>query len=273
MGSGHVRQAEDARRAWKAQGAPRLTPVRAKPPDPRGALPTRARDHVRGAQPRGPAIPLAVSRRSHAGGSSAPLRSAPRRGKAWGFEAALGRTARSPVVTRTVSHGSEPIQEAPRPTAQTAMLQYRLMRQDSSPTGPTRNPKTQAAFRRQVRLQIYLPLGFGIVAVAGAGIGLALEGVGTASAWADITLVYLLIVALIAGLIALAGVGALAFGVGWVIARLPGPAMQAQALVARAAGMVRRGAEAGIRPILVTRSAWASVRVALCALAGVLRFR
>lgn len=153
------------------------------------------------------------------------------------------------------------------------MLQYHLMTQDSSLTGPTRNPKTQAAFRRQVRLQIYLPLGLGILAVGGVGIGLALEGVGTVSAWADITLVYLLIVALIVGLVALAAVGALAFGVGWVIVRLPGPAMQTQVLIARAAGIVRRGAEAGIRPILVTRSAWASVRVALRALAGVLRFR
>jgi hypothetical protein len=94
-----------------AQGTSSLTPLRARPPDPRGTLPTRARDHVRGAQPRGPAIPLAVSRRSHAGGSSAPLRSAPRRGasRGWGFEAALRRAARSPVVTRAVSHGSEPI--------------------------------------------------------------------------------------------------------------------------------------------------------------------
>ena len=31
----------------------RLTLFRAKPPDPTGALPIRARDHVRGAQPRG----------------------------------------------------------------------------------------------------------------------------------------------------------------------------------------------------------------------------
>jgi hypothetical protein len=82
-------------------GQPRVLraspPVRAKPPE---------------AQPRGPAIPLAVGRRSHAGGSSAALRSAPRRGasRGRGFEAALRRTARSPVVTRTVSHGSEPIQ-------------------------------------------------------------------------------------------------------------------------------------------------------------------
>ena len=105
-------QAEDARHARTAQGTSSLTPLRAKPPDPTGALPIRARDHVRGAQPRGPAIPLVVGRRSHAGGSSAPLRSAPRRGasRGWGFEAALRRTARSPVVTRTVSHGSEPIQ-------------------------------------------------------------------------------------------------------------------------------------------------------------------
>ena len=115
MGSGHVRQAEDARRAWKAQGAPRLTPVRAKPPDPRGALPTRSRDHVRGAQPRGPAIPLAVSRRSHAGGSSAPLRSAPRRGvsRGWGVEGTSRQPAAGPVPDSTVSHGSESNQGMP----------------------------------------------------------------------------------------------------------------------------------------------------------------
>jgi len=66
------------------------------------------------------AIPLAVGRRSHAGGSSAPLRSAPRRGasRGWGFEAALRRTARSPVVTRTVSHGSEPIHRLQNRTEQ-----------------------------------------------------------------------------------------------------------------------------------------------------------
>ena len=43
-----------------------------------------------------------------------PLRCRVRReggaSRGWGFEAALRRTARSPVVTRTVSHGSEPIQ-------------------------------------------------------------------------------------------------------------------------------------------------------------------
>ena len=92
-------------------------PVRAKPPDPRGALPIRARDHVRGAQPRGPVIPLAIGRRSHAGGSSTPLRSAPRRGasRGWGFEGALRRTAMAPVVARTVSHGSEPWHIRARP--------------------------------------------------------------------------------------------------------------------------------------------------------------
>ena len=62
-------------------------------------------------------IPLAVGRRSHAGGSSAPLRSAPRRGasRGWGFEAALRWTARSPVVTRAVSRASEPIQSPGTP--------------------------------------------------------------------------------------------------------------------------------------------------------------
>lgn len=145
------------------------------------------------------------------------------------------------------------------------------MTQTPTPPVATGNPKTRAAFRRQVRLQIYLPLGLGILVVGGAGIGLAFAGVGTASAWADITLVYLLSVALIVGLVVLAAIGALAYGVGWAIVRLPGPAMQAQRLVARVAGIVQRGANAGVRPVFVTRSAWASVRAALRGMTGVLR--
>jgi len=66
------------------------------------------------AQPRGPAIPYVLGRRSHGGGSSAPLRSAPRRGasRGWGIEGASRRPAAGPVPASTVSHGSEPDQES-----------------------------------------------------------------------------------------------------------------------------------------------------------------
>lgn len=134
------------------------------------------------------------------------------------------------------------------------MLQYRLMNSESTAATPARNPKTEAAFRRQVRLQIYLPLGIGVLSVAGLGIGLGVASVGTASAWADITLIYLLMITLVLGLVLLILVGGLAFGVGWVLTRLPAPAMQVQALFVRVERIVRRGADAFIRPLLVVRS-------------------
>jgi len=122
MGSGHVRQPSETsgpndRRRYPPRPdgpvcfAPHPSPARSAPtPEGRSRQEpgTMCAGRSRAAFY---AIPLAVGRPSHAGGSSAPLRSAPRRGasRGSGFEGALRRTARSPVVARTVSHGSEPL--------------------------------------------------------------------------------------------------------------------------------------------------------------------
>jgi hypothetical protein len=124
------------RERGSSRGAEGLRP----PAPPISHLPS-ARSPLRRSRGALSAIPLAVGRRSHAGGSSAPLRSAPRRGasRGWGFEGALRRTAIAPVVARTVSHASEPLH--------TSTTRTRVENQ-STPLGHRRGN----AFRRQSHL-------------------------------------------------------------------------------------------------------------------------
>jgi hypothetical protein len=128
-----------------AQAGARRPPARAKPPDPRGALPIRARDHVRGAQPRGPLRGAALARsqaslrrggrRPRGAGGLRPPAPLPLLPSPWGssFESAgvpmqgapplrcgvrregargggsKSQPAMAAVVAVTVSDGSEPI--------------------------------------------------------------------------------------------------------------------------------------------------------------------
>jgi cell division protein FtsW (lipid II flippase) len=117
-----------------------------------------------------------------------------------------------------------------------------------------------ATFRRQVRLQVYLPLGLGILAVAGVGLGLWLTGVGQASVWADIGLVYLIVTGMVLLLVFLAVVIALTLGVSWLILRLPEPAQRLQEIVARIARLVRRVADRSTQPFIGVQAGWISLR-------------
>ena len=97
---------------YAERGKEQSPPGRAKPPTPEG----RSRQELGtmcAGRSRGALRFLSQSAGAHMQGAP-PLRCRVRReggaSRGWGFEAALRRTARSPVVTRTVSHGSEPIQ-------------------------------------------------------------------------------------------------------------------------------------------------------------------
>lgn len=122
-----------------------------------------------------------------------------------------------------------------------------------------RNPATQSAFRRQVRRQIYLPLAVGLILLFAALAGLAVGEIGDASTWADIALAYLLVLMIVAALVFLAAVALLAYGVTWLIGNLPGPAWRVQQAVGRVRVGVRRGADLGVRPLVLARSMWAAV--------------
>jgi hypothetical protein len=114
--------------------------------------------------------------------------------------------------------------------------------------------------RRQQRSQIVLPLIAGTLVVAVcAGVVLA-GGPGGMSLGADLAVIYLAGAAGIVGLLVLVVVGGLAFGVGWVIPRIPVPAGRVRRVVRRVAAGAKRASDVAVGPIVGVGAAWAAVR-------------
>jgi hypothetical protein len=115
-------------------------------------------------------------------------------------------------------------------------------------------PRFGLTWRRQVARQIYLPLVAGVVILGAAAVGLVLGGRGETSLWADLALIYLLATAGIVGLILLAVVASLAYGVGWLVGRIPEPARRAREVAGRVRLAARRAADSAAAPAIQARA-------------------
>ncbi len=133
------------------------------------------------------------------------------------------------------------------------------------------NPITRAAYRRQVRLQVYLPLALGLVALAFGGAWLWREGVGSARIWADTATIFLFLPLLVIGLLGLIVVAAAAYAVGWVTGWLPGYTRRAQRIMAQAERQVTRASDLAVMPVTVPRSVWAAARAGSAAVVNFIR--
>lgn len=125
--------------------------------------------------------------------------------------------------------------------------------------------------RRQVGMQIFLPLTVGVLLIVATALGLVWAGTGSVSVWADVALVYLTLLAMVGMLVLLVVIAALAFGVGRLISWLPGRAFQGQLLVERAGRTVRRVADVGVTPLLFLHSLRAAGRAVIDIAASVWR--
>jgi hypothetical protein len=145
------------------------------------------------------------------------------------------------------------------------MLQWIGMDSDLDLRDPYRepNPVTRMAYRRQVWLEIYLPLLVGGFLVVGGAVVLWRAGIGSGGSWADIALVMLLLPVLAAGLLAVGVLVGLAWAVSQVIGWLPANARAAQEFAARAEIKVRRAADGLIKPLLVPPAAGAALSAGL----------
>ncbi len=125
------------------------------------------------------------------------------------------------------------------------------------------NPLTRAATRRQILLQIYLPLGVTLLLI-GVLVAVAVAtAAGTVGSWADTTLTFLALpLALILGLVLAALAGA-AVALGRLMQEIPGLAGGLQAGVDQAARAVRTGSQAATRPLMVPLAAAEAFGVAL----------
>lgn len=113
-----------------------------------------------------------------------------------------------------------------------------------------RNPATRASFRRQVALQVYLPLFLGILILGLAAAGLWRSALAGASAWADASLILLLLPVLLVSLMPLLLLAALVYLVTLVMQRLPAPAFRVQQAVAEVERRARRAGQLAAAPMV-----------------------
>jgi flagellar biogenesis protein FliO len=135
------------------------------------------------------------------------------------------------------------------------------------------NPVTRSAFRRQVWLEIYLPLGFGLAAVVCVALVLWRSGMAGPRAWADASTILLILPVLAVSLIPLILMVALSVGIIYLIRRLPEASQRLQSLVYRVQWSARRAADAAVQPWLMGDSARAAGRAGVDVLVSIFRRR
>jgi hypothetical protein len=113
--------------------------------------------------------------------------------------------------------------------------------------------------RRSFVLQVILPLMIGVLILAAAIMLLWQTGIGTASAWADTSLIFLLLPWLCVGVVPLALLAALWYGVFKLTAWLPVPLRKAQGYIVQARDYLRRGTDLALKPMFIAKGAWAVV--------------
>jgi hypothetical protein len=123
-----------------------------------------------------------------------------------------------------------------------------------------RNQETRAAHRREVFWQIFFPLGIGFILVVGLFVGMGLAGVGDASLWADVSLIWILIPLIILAIFPLVILVGLIYGVTFLTVKLPYYAFIAQQAFKRLAAMARYWSDRAVDPLLKIHSNLAALR-------------
>jgi ABC-type dipeptide/oligopeptide/nickel transport system permease component len=119
------------------------------------------------------------------------------------------------------------------------------------------------SYRRVVILQIYFPFLL-ILIVVGALVGsIWVAGSGSASVWADASLVMLIIPAFVMGLILLIFLAAFVYGIWYLIGILPEPMRQVQDIVKRIADSTERFANLAAKPVIIPRALRAGIGAAI----------
>jgi ABC-type transport system involved in cytochrome c biogenesis permease subunit len=120
-----------------------------------------------------------------------------------------------------------------------------------------RNPATYESHRREVFRQITIPLIIGVVllvAACGAIVWGSFWVGGDASRWADISLIWLILPAMLATLVFLLVTGGLVYLTVLLIARLPPLFLKLFNLFTRINAALRRAADKAVEPVLRVES-------------------
>ncbi|MFV1859816.1 MAG: hypothetical protein ACC647_10790 [Anaerolineales bacterium] len=136
---------------------------------------------------------------------------------------------------------------------------------------PITGEDVKAAWRNQVRWQIYFPIGLGLL-VVGLLIGLLwLSQSGDAGVWADITLVLLFALAIIFGFVGLVIIVMGVIGVIYLTRVIPPPFDRTREAAFDAQDIVSQASEAATKPVIVPRAATYALIAGVRHLAGIFK--
>jgi hypothetical protein len=125
--------------------------------------------------------------------------------------------------------------------------------------GPPPSEPEISPDRRAFILQVVLPLFIGLLVLAALIVLVWQSGLGTASAWADTSLIFLLIPWLCVGLLPLVALGALWYGVFKLTTWLPGPLRKGKEYIDLGNRYMRRGMDVAVKPMFTIKGIWAVV--------------
>lgn len=120
-------------------------------------------------------------------------------------------------------------------------------------------------------LWIGLPLFIGLLIVAGLIAAVYATGFGTTRIWADVSLVLILLPLCVLGILPLALLVALSFGVAQLVDWLPDPLRQLDDFLARVAREARKGSKLAARPLLGLHGVMATISAFLRGLLNLFR--
>lgn len=116
------------------------------------------------------------------------------------------------------------------------------------------------AFKRQMRLQVYLPLGVATLALIAVVAWFWIGGVGDSGVWADVGLIVILIPALLVGLIVLALIVALAILIARLVELIPEPSTRVRSIFQRVDRETSRGTDLALRPLVNLSALWSAMK-------------
>ncbi len=128
---------------------------------------------------------------------------------------------------------------------------------------PERNAAVHAEHRRQVKLQIYLPLIIWILFVFAGGIAIIIYGVraeSTLRRWADVSLIWVLIPVMFIGVLIMIATMGILFGVTRLLGITPGYFKVVQGYFSQAEQKVLQITDGLVEPVLLLRSHWAVLK-------------
>ena len=123
-----------------------------------------------------------------------------------------------------------------------------------------RNPKTEAAHRKQVLWQVTVPLLLGVILILVLAVLTTLAGSGTVHVLGDIALIWLILPLLVILLVFSAIIGGLAYLVIRLIGALPRLALKAHHLIKGIQASLTKAADAVVKPVLQVEGWRATLR-------------